>query len=791
MREATQSAACVSPLLRALLLTMLAGVAHAEDGGSADPGVTRPPAEGLAELEFAPSSGDAGTREAANAFATTSVPDAGFARAGAADDAEEPDARAGFETLVTAGRDEAPDARASTIVRRADLDRRLPRSTPDAVRFEPGVFVQRTAHGQASVFIRGLTGQQTVLLFDGVRLNTSTWRQGPNQYFFTLDSATVDTLEVLRGGASTSFGADALGGVVAVKPLDAPDGRSAPFLRSTVTLKGRSADDELSGRAQLEAAAGPVGFIGGVGGRNVGLLESAGVVRGLSGTIADVPRSLEDGRTQLGTGFKELTFDARATVRLGDTHSLTAALYGYRQFDAPRTDQCPPPGARFDECLTITEQFRTLGYLKWALAWNDAALDVVASWQRQLERREGVRPASFVASTGRDVIDSFGGTARLTSRAFQPAEGLTLRARGGADTWVDLVESRAWLSFTDLGLTIERSRGQYLSGSRALTGGAFGELELDTPGRLAFRGGGRLGWAGVDAPGDEASGSTAIARRWLPLAATAGVQWRAANALTLAVNADHSFRAPNLDDLTSRQQTGPGFQFENPSLAPETATTVEVGAKLRTPVVTVDAWAFQTWLAAAIGKQPRAISDCPPLTPQCAASFSRLQLVNTPGLSDLRGLEVSARLRLPNGLGARASVNATWGEGPNLIPQPVDPAVPWQPRVPLSRIPPVNGIAELSWTSGTQFSTAASVQWAGPQDRLAVADLSDARIPLGGTPGFVVVDLRASVRLSSFLSASLVLENLFDQPWRAHGSSVNGPGRGVMLALTGGWSPLR
>lgn len=707
-------------------------------------------------------------------------------------DAGVDDASVELETVVTGTRENVPDDRASSVVRRADLDRRLPRSTPDSVRFEPGVFVQRTAHGQASVFIRGLTGQQTVLMFDGVRLNTSTWRQGPNQYFFTLDSATIDTLEVLRGGASTWFGADALGGVVAVKPLDAPDGREGPVLKSSVTLKGRSADDELGGRAQVEAAVGNVGFIGGVGGRNVGLLESAGSVRNLvGGGTPDVPRFAPDGRTQLGTGFKELSFDGRATVRFGEAHSLTFALYGYRQFDAPRTDQCPPPGARFDECLTITEQFRTLGYAKASLVFSDVSIDVVGSWQRQLERREGVRPASFVASTGRDVVDSFGGAVRVTTRDFSPTPGLTLRARGGADTWVDLVESRAWLSFTDLGVTVERSRGQYLTGSRALTGGAFSELEAGLPFGLSLRGGGRVGWSTVDAPGDDASGTVAVSQRWLPLAGTGGVSWKPFEATTFAVNVDHSFRPPNLDDLTSRQQTGPGFQFENPALKPETATTLEVGAKVRTPVVTVDAWLFQTWLGAAIGRQPRTIAECPPNTPQCESSWNRLQLVNSTGLSDVRGLELSGRLRLPHGFGARATVNATFGEGPNLIERPADPLIPWQARVPLSRIPPVNGIAEFSWAYATQFSSAISLQWAGPQDRLAVADLSDARIGLGGTPGFAVVDLRLSAKVTSFLSASVVFENLFDSPWRAHGSSINGPGRGVMLALTGQWSAVR
>jgi iron complex outermembrane receptor protein/hemoglobin/transferrin/lactoferrin receptor protein len=94
------------------------------------------------------------------------------------------------------------DDATSTVTRR-DLERRLPRSAPDALRYEPGVFVQQTAHAQGSAYLRGLTGQQTVLLFDGIRLNNATYRQGPNQSFFTLDARALEAIEVQRGGAST------------------------------------------------------------------------------------------------------------------------------------------------------------------------------------------------------------------------------------------------------------------------------------------------------------------------------------------------------------------------------------------------------------------------------------------------------------------------------------------------------------------------------------------------------------------------------------------------------------
>jgi iron complex outermembrane receptor protein/hemoglobin/transferrin/lactoferrin receptor protein len=35
-------------------------------------------------------------------------------------------------------------------------------------------------------------------------------------------------------------------------------------------------------------------------------------------------------------------------------------------------------------------------------------------------------------------------------------------------------------------------------------------------------------------------------------------------------------------------------------------------------------------------------------------------------------------------------------------------------------------------------------------------------------------------RLGSLLSFAVVVENLLDLPYRYHGSSVNGPGRGVL-----------
>ncbi|MCB9654702.1 MAG: TonB-dependent receptor [Deltaproteobacteria bacterium] len=699
-----------------------------------------------------------------------------------------------YDVVVTATipRGRATDGRASSTVRSDDLRRRLPRSAPDALRYEPGVFVQQSAHGQGSAFVRGLTGQQTLLLFDGLRLNNSTYRQGPNQYFFTLDAQSIESIEVLRGGASTRYGSDALGGVIAAQPI-APsmkppmgEGDQSLEARPKVFFRGATADDEFGGRAEINAnVLEDLAFVGGLGGRRVGRLTSGGpVFNPADHRLPDVPRFASDGRTQLGTGFDELTFDGRAVYDASTRHRITVAGYGYQQYDAPRTDQCPPPGARFDECLTYDEQFRTLIYAAWDGGFGEWAetFRVTLSWQRQHERRTHARPASFVELIGRDDIHTLGITVNATASRWSIAPWLSLVLTYGADTYFDTVGSRAWLRFTDIDVTVERSRGQYLAGSLYLYGGTYLDLDARILQRLTFHGGLRASWIAARAPLDEASLSLAIRRAWFPIVGHVGAEWDATAHLTLLANLDRSFRAPNLDDLTSRQQTGPGFQFENASLGPEQATTLELGARVRTEPLTLEIWAFRTLIDGAVGKKPMEIADCPPDTPQCESSWFRYQLRNATGTAEILGLELIAQLRLPYGFTGRANAAWTRGEGPNLSDPPSEPSIPYERTVPLSRIPPLNGTAEINWFH-TGVGAGAALRWALNQNRLAVADQSDARIPVGGTPGFMVFDLRLSYRLDDSLAVGAVFENVFDAAYRYHGSSVNGPGRGLVVSI--------
>ncbi len=699
-----------------------------------------------------------------------------------------------IEVTVHALRTDRPatTGRSVSKVERHDMDERLPRSAPDALRYEPGVFVQQTAHGQGSAFIRGRTGQQTIMLFDGIRMNTSLYRQGPNQYFFTLDAQTIHHIDVMRGGGSTRHGSDAIGGVLDARPIEPTLDLSARGLviRPRVSTRFATADTDFSNRFQIDTQIGKkVRFLGGIGRRVTGRLESGGPVRSpRTGEIPLVPVFEEDGRTQLGTGFREVTGDARLVWGLSGGRRLVAATYIYRQYDSPRTDQCPPPFAPITECLKYDEQFRSLAYvsLEGPMGGLVKFGRIAVSYQRQHERRSFDRPGSFVKNTGRDAVDTFGLTAKFDGQTKQIREGFDIHIDSGIDAYLDRVTSAAWTSFTDVDATLALSRGQYIDGSRYVQGGVFIEAEATLADRLILRAGGRVAVAGVNAPADPISSSLPVSAVWPIAVGHVGAEFRIAKPISIIASVDRSFRAPNLDDLTSRQQAGPGFQFENPNLEPEKALTFESGLRYVNNQFTAEAWGYYAMVDGAILRSLRSVADCPAETPQCGSSWSRYQLVNAEGSSYITGLEASARVRLPFGFNARASISYAYGSSPNPQPRPVDTTLPYETSVPISRIPPLNGSAEMRWSSPLGFYAGAGLRWATLQDRLAPTDLTDARIPQGGTPGFIVVDVRAGYRIRRELTVAVVLENVGDVAYRYHGSSINNPGRGLIINVEAG-----
>lgn len=124
-------------------------------------------------------------------------------------------------TVATRTRSVAGDAATPvTVVPREEIERRDARSVLDLIRDIPGVEssgVPRTTAMQP--VIRGLGEERIVLRLDGARNNFSAGHRGRT----FVDPELLRQVEVLRGPGSTLYGSGALGGVVALRTIEAED----------------------------------------------------------------------------------------------------------------------------------------------------------------------------------------------------------------------------------------------------------------------------------------------------------------------------------------------------------------------------------------------------------------------------------------------------------------------------------------------------------------------------------------------------------------------------------------
>ena len=110
---------------------------------------------------------------------------------------------------------------AETVLDRRDIERRPGGNLADLLLPVAGLRIASWSGGMApAVSIRGSTTEQVLLLVDGRRLNSA---QGQGADLSQVSLEFVESVEVLRGGASTAFGGDALGGAIHVKTRDASE----------------------------------------------------------------------------------------------------------------------------------------------------------------------------------------------------------------------------------------------------------------------------------------------------------------------------------------------------------------------------------------------------------------------------------------------------------------------------------------------------------------------------------------------------------------------------------------
>ncbi|SHH22824.1 TonB-dependent receptor domain-containing protein [Pollutimonas bauzanensis] len=100
-----------------------------------------------------------------------------------------------------------------TVIDKKELQKAGQNSVAEILAKQPGMQFYSSGGPQTAtgVYLRGANPSQTLVLVDGMRINSSI-QGGAN--WNAIDPATIERIEIVRGAASSLYGSDAIGGVV-------------------------------------------------------------------------------------------------------------------------------------------------------------------------------------------------------------------------------------------------------------------------------------------------------------------------------------------------------------------------------------------------------------------------------------------------------------------------------------------------------------------------------------------------------------------------------------------------
>jgi len=610
------------------------------------------------------------------------------------------------------------------------------RTTPEALMGTTGVFIQKTNHGGGSPFVRGLTGNQTLLLIDGVRFNNSTFRFGPNQYLNTIDAYTVNSIEVARGTGSVQYGSDALGGVIQVFTKE-PSFNATKAFHVEAIGKAMSADMEYTGRAALQYQSKKLAILAGVTNRKFGNLVG-GDTTGL----------------QSPSGYKEQSFDVKLKWKIADRSTLTLSHQFMQQQNVPLYHRVQLENFAY---YFFAPQQRQMSFAKVEIIGNNKLLNKVTfigSLQQSFERRTYQKNGNANKFSEEDRVKTAGLTADVLS-----VFSTNWTANSGIEYYHDKVKSNKQQTAIATN-TMRTQRGLYPNNASS---GNFSLYSLHHVKIMRFEveAGLRYNSFVVTVPDTVTTtfklGDVKV--KPASLVANAALLYRINAQQAVYTSYSTGYRTPNIDDMGTLGLVD--FRYEIPAydLKPEKTYNTELGYRFSSKKIRASVAVFYMQLSNLITRVQVAGEQ--------VGGYNVYTKMNSQQ-SYLRGAEFSFDYDFSTSFSLKSGASYAYGQNTSR-------------NEPMRRIPPFNGRILLDYHK-SKWQASVEHLFAGRQGRLAKGDIDDNRIAKGGTAGWDIINLYGGLLAGNY-TIRMGLQNLLDKDYRTHGSGINGMGRSGWLAV--------
>ena len=602
-----------------------------------------------------------------------------------------------------------------------------------------GVWLQKTNHGGGAPIIRGLTGNQVLLMLDGIRLNNSIYRYGPNQYLSQVNPGWIHHVDIKRGSGSVEYGSDALGGAVNIitgKPVFSDVSQLRIDFGTSLGTHYRFKNfTEISGTGNLAFT-----------GRNI--YVRAGYTNSLFGDfVSGSPEKL-----QVASGYREQAGNFKYAQKINGNNTLTVAWFRDVQKDVGRTDKME---SAYDEYY-FDPQIMDLAYARWTITttgrWAEK-IEATASYNRLEENRRMTRAGSSLRNNESDIVNTLGASVTVLS---SPAKNWT--AASGVEFYHDRVNSTAFRINRQEGLRVSY-RGLYADNSELYSASVFTNHIVKIE-NLNLNFGARFNHTLIEGTDNE-FGDFRLSPN--ALVGSAGINYELIDGFAITAVVSNGFRSPNINDISSFGLFDYGFEVPAPDLKPEKSLSSEIGMKLFARKFSGTLAAWQTNLFDLIVRQPGTLYG------DTLYLDERVYRKTNTDRALIRGIEgdftwIPFRKMTVSG-------NMAYTFGKDL-----------QNGDPLRRIPPLFGQMKGIFNFTGRISAGTIIKAAGRQSRLSSGDIDDDRIPAGGTPGWYCLDAYAAYTARAWVLTAHIL-NITNYDYRIHGSGLQQPGRGFLIKL--------
>ncbi|MEQ6118370.1 TonB-dependent receptor [Reichenbachiella sp. MALMAid0571] len=664
-----------------------------------------------------------------------------------------------------------------------------PQTAADMLENTGQVFMQRSQMGGGSPMIRGFAANSVLIMVDGVRMNNAIYREGNLQNVIMLDPNLLERSEVIYGPGSVLYGSDALGGVMDFNTLR-PRYSTGDKLRiyPTAFVRYASANNENTGHVNLRYGNKNWGFITGLSYSDFGDLRSGAnrnskypdfgkryeYVTRVNG--ADQIIQNDDQNIQRFSGYNQTNF-LQKTGYTKDTFELLYGFYYTTSSNIPRYDRLTErsegqlksaewyygPQEFMMHSLTLSDYKQSKMYdaVKLVLAHQnvtESRNDRKLYGDDLRKRNENVKTYSLNLDLDKKLNEKtelFYGAEVLhntvTSTAFsvditnpQSVSAASTRYPDGGSSYGSLatyfsLKRRMWSDVIVTG-GIRYSNVYMTSKFEDKT---FYDFQFDR----------------IKLNNDAISGS-------LGLVYLKDDKWKLSGLLS------SGFRSPNIDDIGKVFDSEPGnVVVPNENLQPEFSYNSEISLTRNIAnVVEVEMVGYYSFLKETIARRDFTFNNSSTITYDGVES--NVQALVNVGDAYIFGYSLNVRADITHYLSLYSTLSNNSGK------DKIE-------NVPLRHTTPLFGqtsfIFNLKKVKAELFA-----RYNGSKSKkdFVPSELNkDYLYTVDGSPSWTTLNFRSSYQLTSNLSMSAAIENMFDVHYRPYSSGISAPGRNVILSV--------